>query len=191
MLLTSYNQGPKRTSSGTYSCVSQFSPIPRTSPTDLLAALPRPSELGKREFYWFVSQTAEIMARSRNEGLKAMLRRRTSCNASLSEAIAYLASACDGAVRRDGHGFSADDVAVGHRLAHKRRWTRRDQRNAHQIAVHHRRQLSWAGLYVKGINTEKVRRERNRAEAQWSADPTLLHHLRYWNGARWTAHVRG
>ena len=33
------------------------------------------------------------------------------------EAIRYLASACDGAVRRDGHGFGQDHADLGHWLA--------------------------------------------------------------------------
>ena len=42
-------------------------------------------------------------------------RRRNKAQATVREAIEYLASACDGAVRRDGHGFNREHVAVGHR----------------------------------------------------------------------------
>lgn len=118
-----------------------------------------------------------------------MFRRRTSSNASLGDAIAYLASTCDGAIRRDGHGFGADHVALGHRLAQKRRWTRRDRRRAHGIAVHYRRQLVSAGLAVNGI-TEGATNGGRRQPAQWACDPTGVHQLRYWNGSRWTAGVR-
>ena len=51
-------------------------------------------------------------------------------HATVPDAIRYLASACDGARRRDGHGFNADHVPAGHHLAHTPdlRWT----------ACHHR-----------------------------------------------------
>ena len=117
-----------------------------------------------------------------------MFGRRNGCSASLGEAIAYLASACDGAIRRDGHGFNADHVALGHRLAQKHRWTWRDRRRAHGIAVQYRRQLIWAGLAVKGITEGAT--QIGRQPAQWACDPTGVHQLRYWNGSRWTAGVR-
>ena len=165
------------------------SPIPRTSPTDLLADLPWPTDLRKRGPEEFVSHIPRNMSRSPNEGVRTMFRRRNGCNASLGEAIAYLASACDGAIRRDGHGFSAEHVGLGHRLAQKRRWSRRDRRNARRIAVHHGRQLSSAGLQVKGISRSTAPRGSSTSKPQWTADPTRLHALRYWNGARWTQYV--
>lgn len=44
------------------------------------------------------------------------LRRRHPTTATVRDAIEYLASACDGAVGRDGHGFGTDHIAVRHAL---------------------------------------------------------------------------
>lgn len=136
------------------------------------------------------SRTRSCKAPNRRSEMSIRTRRNLT-RASLREAIEYLASACDGAVRRDGHGFTADDVAIGHRLAHKRRWTRRDQAVAHRIVVHHRRQLENAGIAIKGVTSKSNRRETRLAPACWAADPTRLHRLRYWNGARWTQFTCG
>ena len=38
-------------------------------------------------------------------------------HATVDEAVQYLASVCDGAIKRDGHGFCSDHVAYGHWLA--------------------------------------------------------------------------
>ena len=114
--------------------------------------------------------------------------RRNLTRASLREAIEYLASACDGAVRRDGHGFSATHVAVGHGLAAKASWAPHDIRRARRIAIHHKRQLSAAGLFVRGLDRPA---KRPRTKAQWAPDPTRVHSFRYWNGTRWTALTQG
>lgn len=106
-------------------------------------------------------------------------RRRNKAQATVREAIEYLASACDGAVRRDGHGFNRDHVAIGHRLAHKARWSRGDRRQAAVLTSRYAGQLRRAGLL-------NPRRRRQTAPA-WAADPTGVHRLRYWNGTRWTA----
>ena len=143
------------------------------------------------EDVWSLCHTGRGPWEQPTKGAKIMLRRRNPAHASLQEAIAYLASACDGAVRRDGHGFSAEHVALGHNLALKRRWTRRDHRRARKIAIRYRRQLTAAGLRVTSIGGEMGRQGRTLSPAQWAPDPTQIHRLRYWNGARWTALVAG
>jgi hypothetical protein len=113
-------------------------------------------------------------------------------NASPQDAIAYLASACDGARKLDGHGFSADHVTIGHRLARTRMWSRRDRRAARDLIIYYRRQLDWAGFDVdtvlSGARPNRLGRlHRLVAEpAQWAVDPTSVHRWRYWNGRRWT-----
>ena len=111
--------------------------------------------------------------------------------ADLCDAIAYLASACDGARRRDGHGFNADDVSDGHRLARTNRWSRRDRRRARQLVRYYRRQLTTAGFDVDALLSGRRPRRRSRRfrrenPPQWAADPTGVHTFRYWSGARWT-----
>jgi len=71
----------------------------------------------------------------------------------LSDAIAYLASACDGAQQRDGHGFNADHVPIGDRLATANRWSRKDQRRARQLVGYYRRRLTTAGFDVEALLT--------------------------------------
>jgi hypothetical protein len=107
------------------------------------------------------------------------------------DAIAYLASACDGARRRDGHGFNSEHVEIGHRLARATRWSRRDRRTATQLIRFYRRQLSTAGYDVdallgRGAPKQKSRRHRRSSPAQWAPDPTGVHRWRYWNSRRWT-----
>lgn len=110
------------------------------------------------------------------------------------DAVAYLASACDGAHRRDGHGFNIDHVERGHRLARASRWSRRDRRAAHRLIRYYRRQLTAAGFDVDALlagrrPSGRSRRRRRMNPPQWAADPTGLHAWRYWNGERWTDEV--
>ena len=110
------------------------------------------------------------------------------------DAIAYLASACDGALRRDNHGFSTDHVQVGHRLARAKRWSRRDRRQAKRLIRYYRRQLTTAGYDVNGLlgrggRERWVHTVRRRRQVRWSADPTGVHKRRFWNGHRWTEQV--
>ena len=65
------------------------------------------------------------------------------------DAIAYLASACDGARRLDHHGFNTEHVQLGHRLATASRWSRRDHRTARQLIRFYRRQLT-SGIRRRG-----------------------------------------
>lgn len=107
------------------------------------------------------------------------------------DAIAYLASACDGARRRDHHGFSTEHVQLGHRLARASRWSRRDHRQARRLIRYYRHQLARAGYEVETLLTRRGRGGRPRSSGssppQWAADPTGVHRWRYWNGTRWTA----
>ena len=107
------------------------------------------------------------------------------------EAIAYLASVCDGAVRRDGHGFAAEHVALGHDLSLRRRWRRRHRRKAARLIRYYRRQLERAGFDVHAVLTGKPARASRRSTIetipQWAPDPARLHEQRFWNGRRWTS----
>ena len=111
--------------------------------------------------------------------------------ATAHDAIAYLASACDGARRRDHHGFNAEHVELGHRLARATRWSRRDHRSARKLISYYRRQLAGAGYEVEALLTRRGHggRPRNGCSSppQWAADPTGVHRWRFWNGTRWTA----
>ncbi len=122
-----------------------------------------------------------------------LMRRRSPAEATVRDAVDYLASACDGAVRRDGHGFALEHVRTGHRLAARRRWSRRDKRAARFLVRYHFRQLERAGYDVETL-LGQVRRSRRRypspGPAIWAPDPTGLHVQRLWNGARWTAQTR-
>ncbi len=114
--------------------------------------------------------------------------------ATLRDAIEYLASACDGAVRRDGHGFSADHVAVGHGLTARRHWGLVRRSRAKRLVRIYRQQLTRAGFepdQVLGTRPPKqlARRRARLLRAFWAPDPTGVHRRRYWNGARWTQQV--
>ncbi len=71
------------------------------------------------------------------------------------EAIAYLASVCDGAVRRDGHGFAAEHVSLGHDLSRRGRWRRCHRRKAARLIRYYRLQLERAGFDVHAVLTGK------------------------------------
>lgn len=108
------------------------------------------------------------------------------------DAIAYLASACDGARRRDHHGFNSEHVQVGHELAGASRWSRRNHRQARQLIRFYRRQLTAAGYDVDALlgrrgSDRRPPRNSGSSAAQWAADPTGVHRWRYWDGTRWTA----
>lgn len=108
------------------------------------------------------------------------------------EAIAYLASVCDGAVRRDGHGFSSDHVLIGHQLARHQRWGRRQRRTAVQLIRIYCHQLDQAGFDTATLLSSRTpprlsRRRSTYLTPGWFTDPTGIHQYRYWNGARWTS----
>ena len=107
------------------------------------------------------------------------------------EAIAYIASVCDGAVKRDGHGFATSHVDRGHKLARARWWGPLARRRAHRLVRVYQSQLVRAGYDVRGLlNGARPARISRRAAQQvpaaWSRDPTGVRRFRYWNGMRWT-----
>ena len=69
-------------------------------------------------------------------------------NTAIPDAVRYLASVCDGAVKRDGLGFAADHVAYGHWLARLplNQWGPEEYRHGRTIAIVYRNQLIQAGL---------------------------------------------
>ncbi len=123
-----------------------------------------------------------------------LLHRRHPANASVRDAIQYLASACDGAFRRDGHGFAREHVDLGHHLAACRHWGPRRRRTARKLVRIYQGQLERAGFdpnQVLGVarpRTMHLWRARSLTPG-WAADPTGVHQRRYWNGARWTQQV--
>lgn len=117
-------------------------------------------------------------------------------HATLADAIRYLASACDGARRRDHHGFNAEHAAVGHRLARTpdQLWTPWHVQAARQLVIVYQHQLSAAGFnpraVYRGVPPRLAKRRELRAlHPRWAPDPTGLWHSRWWNGARWTHHT--
>ena len=117
-------------------------------------------------------------------------------HATVAEAVRFLASACDGAVRRDGFGFGADHVRFGHWLADvpDEHWTMWHRQQGCQLVTIYRRQLDGAGFDSRAILRGAPLRPARRREARnlrpmWAADPTGLWPYRWWNGARWTPFV--
>ncbi len=113
--------------------------------------------------------------------------------ATAGEAVRYLASACDGAVRRDGHGFSTDHVQFGHWLASldDTQWGWAEQQWALHLVRIYRQQLQAAGFHpieiLAGRRPPRVKRHViETLRPTWANDPAGLHAWRWWNGARWT-----
>ena len=114
-------------------------------------------------------------------------------HATIQEAVRYLASTCDGAIRRDGHGFGTEHVTLGHWLAGlpDQSWQQRELAAGRDLVRIYRQQLQRAGFDVDGI-LRGVRPQRRKLEAitalqpGWYPDPTQLHRWRWWNGVRWT-----
>ena len=116
--------------------------------------------------------------------------------ATVQEAVQYLASACDGAIKRDGHGFRSDHVAYGHWLAQLpgEEWGSEEYRHGMTIVRVYQQQLQRAGFDPKRILERKrspriSQRKSARLEPGWRPDPTEIAQWRWWNGARWT-HVQ-
>lgn len=117
-------------------------------------------------------------------------------HATAADAVRYLASVCDGAVRRDGHGFGSDHASYGHWLAALplERWTPTEHAAARQLVGIYRNQLARAGFAPADIlSGRRPRRLSRRASSQlrggWALDPSGLHEWRWWSGLRWTEHV--
>lgn len=114
-------------------------------------------------------------------------------HATPADAVRYLASACDGAIRRDGHGFSSDHVALGQWLAQlsDEHWGPNENTTALQLVRFYRHQLTRVGFRPTDILRQRRPRRISRRAARelrsgWAPDPTALHEWRWWNGARWT-----
>lgn len=127
-----------------------------------------------------------------------MRRHRSTCPtyATVPDAVRYLASACDGARSRDGHGFGAEHVVVGHWLAAEpdHAWSRVHLSIGRTLVAVYRRQLEKAGFDPDAILRNsppppRLRRRIPSVTAGWALDPTGRARYRWWNGARWTAHV--
>lgn len=111
-----------------------------------------------------------------------------------ADAVRYLASACDGAILRDGHGFSGDHVAYGHWLAAlpDPSWGPTERAGAVQLVRIYQRQLVDAGFQpheiLRGRQPRRIRsRDVDQLQPRWAPDPTGLHPWRWWNGVRWTS----
>ncbi len=112
------------------------------------------------------------------------------------EALNYLASVCDGATKRDGLGFSRDDVPIGHHLATKAEatWASVDRLHALRLVRIYQAQLTAAGYNPHGLLAgarppKCSRKELGKLHPGWFPDPTGFAVWRYWNGARWTHHL--
>ncbi len=117
-------------------------------------------------------------------------------HATVLEAVQYLASVCDGAIKRDGHGFCSEHVAYGHWLARlpEAEWGAEEHRHGLTIVGLYRNQLRRAGFDPDQILARRrpspiKRRQIERLQAGWAPDPTGHAAERWWNGARWTGIV--
>jgi len=113
--------------------------------------------------------------------------------ATIQEAVQYLASACDGAIKRDGHGFRSDHVAYGHWLAQlpEEEWGSEEHLHGLTIIRVYRQQLRRAGfdpdvILGGGRRHRMTGRQAKRLRAGWAPDRTGQSDRRWWNGVRWT-----
>lgn len=116
--------------------------------------------------------------------------------ATVPDAIRFLASVCDGARRRDGWGFGADHVALGHSLARipTQCWSPAMWQWAWLLVRCYRQQLQRAGFDLDELRgaTRRSRRPKRLKARQvpcWATDPFGFAMWRWWNGCRWTEHV--
>lgn len=114
-------------------------------------------------------------------------------HATVKEAVQFLASVCDGAIKRDGHGFCSEHVAYGHWLAQlpADEWGPEEHRHGRSIVRVYREQLRRAGFDPEQILGQRrpplvKRRQVDRLQTGWAPDPTGHAAMRWWNGARWT-----
>ena len=115
-------------------------------------------------------------------------------HATVDEAVQYLASVCDGAIKRDGHGFCSDHVAYGHWLAQLPpvEWGPEERQHGITIVRTYSAQLRRAGFDPEqilhgGRPTRASRRGSAGLQAGWATDPAGVAASRWWNGVRWTA----
>lgn len=67
-------------------------------------------------------------------------------------AMIWLAERCDFAVMKDGAGFSGVDAVLGHALAKKTVWSRRETREASRFVVKYKKQIESRKLDTKGVD---------------------------------------
>ena len=113
--------------------------------------------------------------------------------ATVPEAIRFLATTCDGAIRRDGYGFATEHVAYGHWLARlpDQDWNLQEMQSGLILVRIYQGQLIRAGFkpdqILRRARPHRLRkRHAGQLHPQWAPDPTGLHTVRWWNGARWT-----
>ena len=84
---------------------------------------------------------------------------RQSRHTTIPEAVRYLASVCDGAIKRDGLGFRSDHVAYGHWLARLpiEQWGPDEYRHGQTIVTVYRTQLRLAGLTPRAAGRSPMR----------------------------------
>lgn len=115
-------------------------------------------------------------------------------HATVDEAVQYLASVCDGAIKRDGYGFCSDHVAYGHWLAQLPavEWGPEERQHGMTIVRTYSAQLRRAGFdpeqILRGGRPARASRRRSAGvQAGWATDPAGVAASRWWNGVRWTA----
>ncbi len=115
-------------------------------------------------------------------------------HATVPEAVQYLASVCDGAIKRDGHGFCNAHVAYGHWLAQlpPTEWGTQERQHGLAIVRTYAVQLRRAGFdpeqILRGARPVRISGKRcAELHPGWACDPTGITASRWWNGARWTA----
>ncbi len=88
-------------------------------------------------------------------------------HATVQEAVQYLASVCDGAIKRDGHGFCSEHVAYGHWLAQlpPAEWGPEERQHGRTIVNTYREQLRRAGFDPEQILCRKRPRRLRRKPA--------------------------
>ncbi len=69
----------------------------------------------------------------------------------IQQAVRYLASRCDGAVNKDGHGFNKMDVGFGKSLAERERWTKAQAQAALKMLKKYQGQLQAGGFDIERL----------------------------------------
>lgn len=115
-------------------------------------------------------------------------------HATVHEAVQYLASVCDGAIKHDGHGFRSDHVAYGHWLAQLPlvEWGPQECQHGLSIVRTYSAQLRRAGFdpeqILRGGRPPRIGSKRSaQLQPGWATDPAGIADSRWWNGVRWTA----
>ena len=115
-------------------------------------------------------------------------------HATVHEAVQYLASVCDGAIKRDGDGFCSDHVAYGHWLAQlpPAEWGPEERRHGLTIVRTYSRNSAGRGLIrsrscvVAGLPESATSAPADCRRVGQPIRPASLS-SRWWNGVRWTA----